>query len=100
MVKSGSEKAFVIDLNRIKAREFAEMQEDLASGDIARSARWFAKSFLEWPYEADPNEVESYLNLGLGEYMRVSAEFGNAIKSLSEALTEERTTGSGHPSGR
>lgn len=72
-----SKTEWVIDLNRVKAKDRKAFLADTQkySEDDSAMWKWYAKTIVKWPFAGDPTDVEVYPELGFVEITEVEQRF-------------------------
>jgi hypothetical protein len=83
---SKNEKAFVIDLNRITKREFHAYlagRDQAENKDLYDAENLYVKVIMIWPFPGKIS-VESYLDLGLEDAIKVDDAVSEALIQLTQ----------------
>lgn len=69
--KNEALEGFVIDLNGWRVRDFRNFMTSLAGNDFDTLASLIGQVVSEWPFEGDPGEPESFMDLNFNELGRL-----------------------------
>lgn len=82
---TGNDK-FEMNLNGFKAAEWPLLQELINKLDMQGIGEILSRVITKWPYESDPSQVQSWLDLGFADWIEVQTEFLWRFRPLAKAL--------------
>jgi hypothetical protein len=74
----------VVSFEGVKMKEFRAYWAAVAKGDWVGQDTFFARIVKHWPWDLDPEKIESYAELELEQYFKVQKAISNASGALAD----------------